>query len=181
LELSAVSPEVSQGVLEVVREVLLELGAKDAAERATLDSSLDKDLGLGSLERVELLMRLEQRFDKRLPDDVAQQAETPAEYAAALLGTESGGPARIRYAIPKSPPAPEPFAEAHTFVEVLRHLAETHPERVQVHLLEDDTPRPISYGKLYKRSQEVAAGLIAAGLEPGDTVAIMLPTCADFF
>lgn len=175
------SGEVSDGVLEVVREVLLELGAKDAAGRATLDSSLDKDLGLGSLERVELLVRLEQRFDKRLPDDVAQQAETPAEYAAALLVGESGGPARVRYAIPKSPPAPEPFAEARTFVEVLRRLAETHPERVQVHLLEDDIPRPISYGRLYKRSQEVAAGLIAAGLEPGDTVAIMLPTCADFF
>ena len=175
------SVEVNQRVLEVVREVLLELGAADAAERATLDSSLDKDLGLGSLERVELLMRLEQRFDKRLPDVVAQQAETPAEYAAALLGSDSGEPARIRYAIPKSPPAPEPFAEARTFVEVLRHLAETQPERVQVHLLEDDIPRPISYGRLYKRSQEIAAGLIAAGLKPGDTVAIMLPTCADFF
>ncbi len=175
------SPEINQGVLEVVREVLLELGAKDAAERATLDSSLDKDLGLGSLERVELLMRLEQRFDKRLPDGVAQQAETPAEYAAALLASDSGGPARIRYAIPKSPPAPAPLTEARTFVEVLRHLAQTHPDRIQVHLLEDDVPRPISYGRLYKRSQEVAAGLIAAGLKPGETVAIMLPTCADFF
>ena len=87
------SAAINQGVLEVVREVLLELGAKDAAERATLDSSLDKDLGLGSLERVELLMRLEQRFDKRLPDDIAQKAETPGEYAAALLGADSSGPA----------------------------------------------------------------------------------------
>ncbi|MDA0205621.1 MAG: AMP-binding protein [Acidobacteria bacterium] len=175
------SAEVGQGVLEVVREVLLELGAKDAAERATLDSSLDKDLGLGSLERVELLIRLEQRFDKRLPDDIAQQAETPGDYAAALIGSDSAGPARIRYAIPKSPPAPEPFAAARTFVEVLRRLAESHPERVQVHLLEEDVPRSISYGRLYKRSQEVAAGLITRGLEPGETVAIMLPTCAEFF
>lgn len=173
--------EVREGVLEVVREVLAELGAKDAAERASLDSSLDKDLGLGSLERVELLMRVEQRFDKRLPDDVAQQAETPAEFAAALLSDGTGGPARIRYTIPKSPPAPEPNADARTFVEVLRQFAESDPERVQVHLLEDDIPRPISYGRLYKRSQEVAAGLIASGLKPGETVAIMLPTCADFF
>lgn len=173
--------EVRQGVLEVVREVLLELGAKDAEARAGLDSSLDKDLGLGSLERVELLMRLEQRFDKRLPDDVAQQAETPADFAAALLGGTAGGPVRVRYAIPPSPPAPPPFANAATFVEVLRRFAESDPERTQVHLLEDDIPRPISYGRLYKRSQEVAAGLITAGLQPGETVAIMLPTCADFF
>src|SRR5690606_5440694 len=87
----------------------------------------------------------------------------------------------VRYAIPPSPPAPPPFANAATFVEVLRRFAESDPERTQVHLLEDDIPRPISYGRLYKRSQEVAAGLITAGLQPGETVAIMLPTCADFF
>jgi fatty-acyl-CoA synthase len=184
LELPALSLQpdtVRQGVLEVVREVLTELGAKDAAERANLDSSLDKDLGLGSLERVELLMRVEQRFDRRLPDDVAQKAETPAEFAAALLGDGTGTAARVRYTIPKSPPAPEPYEGARTFVQVLKRFAETDPERVQVHLLENDIPRPISYGRLYKRSQEVANGLISSGLKPGETVAIMLPTCADFF
>ncbi len=80
-----------------------------------------------------------------------------------------------------SPPSPAWPEQATNFVEVLRHYAETVPERTQVHLLENDLPTPISYGRLYQRASEVAAGLIASGLEPGETVAIMLPTCADFF
>ncbi len=172
---------IQQGVLEAVREVLTELGAADAAARARLDSSLDRDLGLGSLERVELLMRVEKRFSRRLPDDVAQQAETPADLAAALADQDGAGPARKRYAIPPSPPAPAWPEHATDFVAVLRHYAETVPERTQIHLIESDAPTPISYGRLYQRSSEVAAGLIASGLKRGETVAIMLPTCAEFF
>jgi acyl-CoA synthetase (AMP-forming)/AMP-acid ligase II len=52
---------------------------------------------------------------------------------------------------------------------------------VQIHLIEHDQVRRISYGELEGRARAVAAGLRARGLEPGETVAIMLPTCADFF
>ena len=38
-----------------------------------LSSQLDRDLGLGSLERVELLTRLEAAFGTRLPDRVASE------------------------------------------------------------------------------------------------------------
>ncbi|HZS50626.1 MAG TPA: DUF1493 family protein, partial [Bryobacterales bacterium] len=66
---------IEQQVLEIIRELLEELGARQAALSLRLDSSLDRDLGLGSLERVELLVRCESRFDVRLPDEVAQEAE----------------------------------------------------------------------------------------------------------
>ena len=45
-------------VLEVVRELLTELGGARALRAAAPDASLERDLGLGSLERVELLLRL---------------------------------------------------------------------------------------------------------------------------
>ena len=48
-------------------------------------------------------------------------------------------------------------------------------------MLEQDRGQDISYGQLYQSASEVAAGLVDAGLKPGETVAIMLPTCADFF
>ena len=46
---------------------------------------------------------------------------------------------------------------------------------------ENGTPRTITFGELYERSSAVADELRRRGLEPGQTVAIMLPTCAEFF
>src|SRR5713226_3545540 len=81
----AQAASVEAEILEIVRELLRELGSHRAAEAATLHSSFDRDLGLGSLERVELLVRCESRFNVRLPDEIAQRAETPAEWVRAIL------------------------------------------------------------------------------------------------
>lgn len=169
-------------VLDCVRGLLAELGSDQAASRAALDSTLDGDLGLGSLERVELLVRIETAAGVRLPDGAAQSAGTPAEWVTAVLGAESGGEARARFPIvqPAREAAPPPV-NAVTFSEVLRGHVERDPARVQVHLLDGDRGEDISYGRLYERASEVAAGLTAAGLQRGETVAVMLPTCADFF
>ncbi|MEZ5362625.1 MAG: AMP-binding protein [Bryobacterales bacterium] len=173
---------LEQELLAIVRELLRELGSADAAGRATLTSSLDRDLGLGSLERVELLMRVERRFGRRLPDEVAQRADTLEEFRVALEGGEVAGQAAQRYAIRQpAVDAPAPPKDAVSFSEVLRRFSQSDPERVQIHLLEEDRGQDISYGQLYQRASEVASGLIARGLQPGETVAIMLPTCADFF
>ena len=169
-------------VLGCVRGLLAELGSGQAANRAALDSKLDGDLGLGSLERVELLVRVEKSVGVRLPDGVAQSAETPGEWAAAVLEAESGGGRRGRFPIvqPAREAAPPPI-DAVTFTEVLRGHVERDPARVQIHLLDRDRGEDIGYGRLYERAAEVAAGLAASGLKPGETVAVMLPTCADFF
>ena len=46
-------------VLQIVRGLLVELGSQGALPMLSATSSLDRDLGLGSLERLELLSRLE--------------------------------------------------------------------------------------------------------------------------
>lgn len=169
-------------ILAVVRDLLLELGSARAAESVSMESLLDRDLGLGSLERVELLMRLEARFKIRLPEDVAQEAETPSDWARAIFEGASPQRSRERYRIvqPARDAATEPAREKN-WPAVLRYHAQLDPGRVQIHLLEDDTGKDISYGDLLGVASRVAAGLIAGGLRPEDTVAIMLPTCADFF
>jgi acyl-CoA synthetase (AMP-forming)/AMP-acid ligase II/1-acyl-sn-glycerol-3-phosphate acyltransferase len=147
-----------------------------------LDSSLERDLGLGSLERVELLVRLEKRFDRRLPDTLAQNAETPADWVRALSVGQASHRPRERYRVEQPtrepPAAPE---SARTWVEVLRHHAAIEPERVQIHLLEGDSGQDISYSKLLETASRVAIGLRERGLAANQTVAIMLPTSADFF
>ena len=171
------SPEI----LTIVRELLTELGSHQAAKNVTVDSSFDRDLGLGSLERVELLVRTEKRYGCRLPDEIAQRAETPAEWIEALANGGQVQTKAARFPIEPSRDAPPPPTESKTFAEVLRTQTEAEPDRIQIHLLEGDSGETITYAQLLERSQQVAAGLIQAGLQPNETVAIMLPTCEDFF
>ncbi|HMD97860.1 MAG TPA: AMP-binding protein [Terriglobia bacterium] len=173
---------VDEQVLELVREVLTELGSHQAARVATLHSSFERDLGLGSLERVELLVRAESRFKIQLPDEIAQKAETPAEWVQALCDGQAAKAPKQRYQIVQpsreANPAPE---SAKSLVDILRHHAEIDPSRVHIHLPEDDGGEDITYGQLLERASRVAASLRAGGLRRKETVAIMLPTCADFF
>jgi fatty-acyl-CoA synthase len=169
-------------VLEIVRELLTELGSERAAHTATLNSSLERDLGLGSLERVELLIRSEARFNTHLPDEIAQEAETPADLVRAVLeGGRKAAPKERYQIIQPAREAPPPPKDAETLVEVLNRHAEIEPDRVHIHLLEEDWGQDITYRDLLTSASKVAAGLRAAGLKPNDTVAIMLPTCAEFF
>jgi acyl carrier protein len=47
------------------------------AGRVSLSSHLERDLGLDSLARVELLLRVGSEFGKSLPDAALAEAETP--------------------------------------------------------------------------------------------------------
>lgn len=169
--------------LEIVQRLLTELGSHQAAQTVSLHSSLDRDLGLGSLERVELLVRVESKFNIRLPDGIAQQAETPEDWVRAIIGNADGPRSgNSSYQI-KQPgrDAPSPPASSKSLVEVLRHHAEVEPDRVHIHLLDEEDGIDITYGQLLGDASKVAAGLVARGLKQNETVAIMLPTCADFF
>ena len=83
--------DVSRLEADVLREVdalLLELKGRRAVAAVEPDASLEKDLGLGSLERVELLSRLEKRFHARVSETVLGEAETPRDLATAFLRSE---------------------------------------------------------------------------------------------
>lgn len=169
-------------VLGTVRTLLEELGSPDAATRVSLGSSLDRDLGLGSLERVEILVRLESVLGIRLPDEAAHTSHNPGDWVNAILECRSGPKKAPRWPIrqPTRESIPGPVG-ATSFAEVLQTRTEQDPDRVHIHLLDQDTGQDIRHADLLERSSQVASGLVASGLKPGDTVAIMLPTCIDFF
>jgi acyl carrier protein len=56
-----------------------------AAPDITLDSSLDTDLGLDSLARVELVLRLEKAFAVALPEHALATSETPRDLLRFVL------------------------------------------------------------------------------------------------
>jgi acyl carrier protein len=175
----------TRDLLKVIQELAEELHPDVSAVFVELDSSLDRDLGLDSLARMELLTRLEKQFAIRLPEQVLATAETPRDLLRHFDRQETVSPIPAEK---KEVPAIHALDDdqlpvrAKTLVEVLGLHAATHPDRL--HILLDghqDEPVEITYGALFKGAQQVAAGLQKAGLEPGDAVALILPTSRDYF
>ena len=179
----------------------MELGSARGIEEFTArgaQAHLERELGLGSLERVELMLRLGDACGVRLPDSVVAEADTVQDLIDAILREENRaagngasasapapavGAASVGAAAPAiRPDIEQQIRNAETLTEVLRLRGRAEPDRVHIQIYEDDEqPRTITFGELYLRSSAVADDLRLRGLEPGQTVAIMLPTCADFF
>ena len=150
----------------------------------TLDTSLERDLGLDSLGRVELMQRAERTFGVSLPDQVLNTIETPRDLVRCVLSAHGG-----RHVLPDKTfktlatgGAQSIPKDALTLPEVLEWHVAQHPAQLQIYLYGDDEQEhQISYAELADGAHAVAAGLIERGLEPAGTVAIMLPTGRDYF
>jgi 1-acyl-sn-glycerol-3-phosphate acyltransferase len=176
--------ELARSVLDAARELALELHPhRRRSLRVALDSSLDRDLGLDSLGRVELLMRLERTLRVRLPEALLAGAATPRDLISGVLAARSAGAAPPELEVRDLVLGPVASApdEALTLVDVLEWHCREHPERTHVVLDQEGTDVELSYRGLRERSAELAGGLRARGVEPGQSVAIMLPTSHDFF
>ncbi len=176
-------------VLEVVRELIAELGQGSAVRSAHPASHLDRDLGLGSLERVELLVRLEKTFGARLDEEVLAGAETVQDLITAL-SSANGAPAVPTVPAESPERAPgisfrgqaEGIAHAETFQEVLRHRARVDGSRTHLIFYEDGGESlSLTFGELHEGAERVAADFAQRGIGRGDSVALMLPTSRDFF
>lgn len=172
-------------LLEAVRETCLELhGDSGSRVRVTLDSTLDRDLALDSLARVELLLRIERAFGVTFPEDTLQVAETPRDLLAALRSADRKGwrPSLTARALPVAPEAAAAAPEnATTLLEVLDWHLREHPGRTQITYLSDAGEEVISYARLKAGAAAVASGLQREGLEARQAVAIMLPTSPEYF
>lgn len=150
----------------------------------SLSSRLEEDLGIDSLARTELILRIERAFHLLLPVASVGAAETIADLLRALEEAHAGEAVTRAEARPISVLPLVPAAtEARTLTDVLDWHVARHPDRLHLTLLQDDTAiiDQMSYGRLAALARQVAAGLVAHGIEPGDRVALMLPTSIDFF
>ncbi len=62
-------------LIDDIKEVVVEQLSVDAAE-VKEDSKFVEDLGADSLDVVELVMALEEKFDIEIPDDEAEKIQT---------------------------------------------------------------------------------------------------------
>ncbi len=172
-------------VIALMRELVRELHPQRVRFIEVLPSSrIERDLGIDSLGRTELILRVERAFRVRLPVQTVGEAETVQDLVQALGEAK---PARVRAhlearSIPPLPSVPA-ASEARTLIEVLDWHVAQHPDRLHLTVLQDDTTvlGTLTYHELATMGREVARGLIARDVAPGDRVALMLPTSVDFF
>jgi len=75
-------------VFGIIRDLLRELGNPAASATLQASTSLDSELGLGSIERVELLSRLERDLRMSIPETAIAEAKTVEDVIVALAGTQ---------------------------------------------------------------------------------------------
>jgi len=189
-------------MLELVQRLAAELRRQSGVAPVCLDSLLERDLGFDSLARVELLARIEQAFGVSLPEQALVTAETPRDLLRAVQGIT--GTARARHAgaaaVPGRPqkisadvlPAtqgeaqPAPDATDNLVALLDWHVRE-HPNRPHITVNEasltsgEEQEVTLSYAALQAGARNVAAGLRAHDVQPGQAVAIMLPTSREYF
>ncbi|MCB1770567.1 MAG: AMP-binding protein, partial [Candidatus Competibacteraceae bacterium] len=174
-------------LLTLLRELLLEIRQSErAVGRLSLDSHVDRDLALDSLARTELLQRVEKVFQVQL-DERVLLVETPRDLLE-LIQQARGEPmtsiivVEPRVAVVDRSTVNAP-AQAVTLPEVLDWHSEAHPDRVaiQIYGAHDQIDHTFTYASLRQSARALATGLRARGLQPGQTVAIMLPTGSEYF
>lgn len=174
--------EIEKELLSIVRGFLAEYKTLRAQSHVQLNASLERDLGIDSLGRVELFLRIEKAFSIKFPDSILAEAENLKDIAI-----------YIQHANPEQKITPHDFAttlgqthfnplSSQTLIDVLLKRAEEDPNRPHLYLQDEQGLETIiCYGDLLRSASNVAGGLCEQGLKPGETVAIMLPTSAEFF
>ena len=74
-------------IFSKVKEIIADKNSIEISEIKD-DSNLQTDLGLDSLDRVELTMTVEKEFGITISDDDAQEAITPNDYVALVEKAE---------------------------------------------------------------------------------------------
>lgn len=155
-------------LLDVVRGLARELRPGARVDRLGLDHQLDRDFGLDSLARVELLARIERELGVRLSEAAFAEAETPRDLlrqmgpagpVAPLPGpaVEAAGGARER-----------PPGALATLVELLDWHVAQHGDLVHITLEgEGGYSEDISYRLLQAEARALATGLVTMGLGAG--------------
>ncbi len=181
----AVSNSQTENLLNLIRQLVLELHPRrKRITRVKLDSLLDKDLGFDSLSRVELLLRIRRTYDVSLPDQILSRAETPRDLLQAILTAQTQEQKTTTWEDIQKRDLREVESTPHsvnTLIELLEWHQQKHPQRIHVYLYgEREEPEKITYEKLFSSARTIAASLQQHFLQPGQTVAIMLPTSGDY-
>ncbi len=177
-----IKAQIEKKLLSIVYQFLISLDRKRAAETLNLQSKISQDLGIDSLGRVELFHQIEEAFSIYLPDNLLAEADTLLDIA---LNLENSGIDReliSHIEIQEFSETKINPSQCQSLVDILIQRGTKESHKVHIYLQDEKgIEHPITYGELLDQAIKVAAGFKNLGLNPGETVAIMLPTCKEFF
>jgi len=179
------STKVASDLILLVKSLVKEVRPNfPSSQLITLDSTFEKDLGLDSLTRVQLIARVEAKFKLALPERTFAEAETTRDLLRAVLKVES--PISRQTLSEIQPIELEEVVglpvNAKTLLDVLDWHVNQHEDRILIQVYEDEGDGDrITYKQLKDASVKVASGLQAQGLQSAEAVAIMLPTGIEYF
>jgi 1-acyl-sn-glycerol-3-phosphate acyltransferase len=165
-------------VVEVVKTLGSELNT-GKQPTVSMSTHLEWDLGLASVERTELLLRLESALGTKLSSNAVFEAVTVADLVAIVPGS---GEATSHQVVDLKPGEVPPYpVHVNTLIEALDYQALHQPERRTLFFMEEgECVTEWSYPDLQAAAGRVAGGLAHHGVKAGDRVGIMLPTGSDY-
>ncbi|MDX1902320.1 MAG: AMP-binding protein [Gammaproteobacteria bacterium] len=172
---------IESKLLSITRHFLLELDAERAIHAISIDASLERELGIDSLGKVELFHRIETTFSIRLPEKVMAEVDTLRDL---MIFIEQNHPTQLASSTftPTLETSSLDLSSTNTLLEVIQVYARYAPDRPHIYLHhENGQENIIRYGQLFEIATQVAQGIQQHGIKPGETIAIMLPTSDAFF
>jgi len=175
-------PDIETQLLGITHQLLSDLHNLRAVRGLTLTADLERQLGIGSIEKAELFHRIEQNFSVQLPEALLSQVDTLQELVKSIQEANPYiKPVSLAH-FPKISGSQIDPSKANTLAEVLEIYATDESDRPHIFLQNDrGEEKIISYGLLFNTAKKIAGGLQKSGLKPDQTVAIMLPTGEEFF
>ena len=171
-------------LLQVINALVTEVRPHHAAKTITLDTSFEKDLGLDSLTRVELISRVEKTFKLALSEQIIAETESARDLLRAIQGSATPR-ATLQETDIQAVELADVMAtpdDSLTLIDVLNWHVSTHPDRPHIRMYTDEGDgEVITYQQLKDTAARVAGGLQQRGLQPAEPVAIMLPSGPDYF
>lgn len=174
---------IEQHLLSIIRKFLVELDAKRALQSISLNNLLERDLGIGSLGKVELFHRIEKEFSVQLPERALVDAVSLNDLLKMILECPDRQIHKSVKQFSQTLGIPDlDLTTARTLIDVLSAYANKEENRPHLYLQnEQGIEEIIHYGQLFEEAQAIARGLYNKGIKQGESVAIMLPTRDEFF
>lgn len=150
----------------------------------TLDSNFEKDLGLDSLARIELISRIEKQFKLALPERIFAESGSARDLLRAIQGADT--PITGLHEVDTLAVMPSTISaspdDSQTLIDVLNWHVNTHPDSAHIQMYTDQGDgEVITFSQLKNTALRVAGGLQQLGLKPAEPVALMLPSGTDYF
>ena len=148
---------IEKQLLSLIYTFLSEMDAQRALSRITINASIEKDLGIDSLGRVELLHRIEDSFSIHLSEKTLGEAETIQDLVQAILSANPPKKTSNHQVNSVLTKINIDVTKEKSLVSVLKKYAQTDPDRPHIYLQDEHgNEKVITYGLLFSMSESIA-------------------------